>query len=418
MTKKIISWIVIILSLGAMILGIVWLSFNWENLTAGTGIYTEDDLNEKYNEGLQDGLERGEEWRVLVSQYKEKLSEYENEVNSLTVALEQEKNNNNSNQDTIAALEEKLSIASSEKLSLQNEITRLEGLIESYEELAQGTYEVNFYINDTLFLTKAVKKDSIITDTIMPSESNEYRFDGWSVDKSSIIDINSYQITENTNFYAILTPKYKVEFVNGDDIYMTQYIVQNECATLISNPTKDYFQFEGWLLNDEIVNPFEIKVVTDLTFVASYTEMYEWFEVPRNNESVNFTNVNDGEIDTEEFVNFNATDYAKIRVTFSGLRLYSNDGLLNRVVLDENYKFVEYSSSVIRGEFVLEEGQVFECDCEEFTGDFGTTKATKIKISFEWDREDKEFLLKFECENSVYKLDTLTGLVIEVYQPK
>ena len=207
MTKKIVSWIALALALGAMILGIIWLSFNWDNLTAGTGIYTEKDLNDKYNEGLQDGLERGEEWRVLVLQYKEKLSEYENEVKNLTIALEEEKSKNNANEDKIATLEEELSLLNSEKLSLQNEVKRLEMLLEAYEDIKVGTFEVDFYLQlnegKVLYSTEVIRKGSTISMFEIP-DTDSYVFDHWENEDGETVNPFEIEITEDTVFNGIV----------------------------------------------------------------------------------------------------------------------------------------------------------------------------------------------------------------------
>ena len=411
--KKFVGYLMIILLFAGSVCGVV---FGVKLLQANQQIddlYTQEEVQEQYKEYINQISEKS----IIIGQLNSKIEE----LNLKIEALSEDKENNLSQieelQSEISTLEAQISEFESQILLLQNEITRLEGLLESYEELAQGTYEVDFYIGENLFVTKAVKVNSTIAESVIPPESNEYRFDGWSLDKSSVIDVNTYQITSDTVFYALLTPKYKVEFMNDGSIYETQYVAENDNPTSISNPTKDYYQFIGWLLNDEIVNPIEISVTTNLTFVASYSETYEWVEVPRNSEAVGWINLKNGEIGTDRFENFNVSDYAKIRVTFNGLRLISNTNL-DRVILDENYELAKYTSSATTGTFTLEEGQIFEYDCAEYTSNYGITSATKIKISFEWDKEDKEFLLKFECENSVYKLESLTGLVIEVYQPK
>lgn len=411
--KKFIGYLMIVLLFAGSVCGVV---FGVKLLQANQQIddlYTQEEVQEQYKEYINQIREKS----IIIGQLNSQIEELNLQIETLS----EDKENNLSQIDEleseISTLEAQVSEFESQILLLQNEITRLEGLLESYEELAQGTYEVDFYIGETLFVTKAVKVNSALTENVIPPESNEYRFDGWSLDKSSVIDVNTYQITNDTVFYALLTPKYKVEFMNDGSIYETQYVAENDNPTSISNPTKDYYQFIGWLLNDEIVNPIEISVTTNLTFVASYSETYEWVEVPRNSEAVGWIMLQNGDIGTEPFENFNVSDYAKIRVTFNHLRLISNT-TLDRVVLDENHELVEYKKAITPGTFTLEEGQVFEYDCAEYTSSYGTTSATKIKISFEWDKEDKEFLLKFECENSVYKLESLSAEIIEVYQTK
>lgn len=193
-------------------------------------------------------------------------AELEDEVEELTSTI-------SGNQTTISGL-------NSQILTLQNEITRLEGLLESYEDIATDTFEVNFYIGETLFTTKAVRYNMFISETIEPEENNDYRFDGWSLDKETPIDLLSYNITGNTTFYALTTPKYKVDFVVDDEVTTTQYIIKGNSPTSVENPTKQYFSFLGWEYEDTLYTSLnEISVNSNMILTAQFEEDYEWVDL-------------------------------------------------------------------------------------------------------------------------------------------
>lgn len=400
-TKQIFNWLAVILVAGVIIFGITWVSMNWNNLTSGSKLYTESERNDYGDERYQAGLEQAEEYKILVLEYKKQLNEFENNINGLTILLEKEKSKNKQNETLISTLESSIETFKSQITSLQNEVTRLTGLIESYEDISAGTHEVNFYIGDILFKTKAVRFNTTISETTTPPESNQYRFDGWSTDRVSIVDINEFVITENTNFYAITTQKFQVEFISSDNIYLTQYVVRNEKPEKVSNPTQEFYMFKGWELNGTIVNPFEMAITESTTFNAKFEEVYEWVDIPRNGEALNFMiNSTDKRV-KEGFENFTSSPYEKIRIILSEIQIISNGFSW----VDSNMNLTSTRTSC---GFVIEENEKFIINLEN----------GEIEISFVWNENEKQFELHYLSKNGQYQALLIGIEKVEVYKLK
>lgn len=148
----------------------------------------------------------------------------------------------------LANLNEQLTQLQADLLVANNEITRIEGLLESYEELSQSAIEVNFYNGDTLLQTKAVAYGSTIDSIEEPTLEEGDVFEGWSLDGFNIIDPSTIKIVESTNYYAVVT---KTMFSNesGKNITSSGYTFQAKDYT-----TSDVFSIELSSITCKLVN--------------------------------------------------------------------------------------------------------------------------------------------------------------------
>lgn len=295
MAKKIVGWIALALALGAMVLGIVWLSTNWDNLTAGTGIYTESDLDNKYDEGLADGMERGEEWRVLANEYAQQISSMENSVNALTILLEQERNKNNQNTELIDTLQSTIDSLNEQISTLESELQRVNDLLAGYEDIKNLTCEVTFEVNNKDFFSTVVKFGDKISSSILPEFTEEDREEylaevtGWTVDGEEV-SLSAYQIVDDTTFIAEFTPVYTVtlDFEGLSTNYVDYVTDGNKPSSQLRSqltacydprymPEKDGYMFNGFLLDakqfgsdiDEIMN---LNITKNTTINLSWVQ--------------------------------------------------------------------------------------------------------------------------------------------------
>ncbi len=210
MWKKIISSIVIMLFVGVLIWGIVWISTNWEKINSQTNLYTQEEYLEYGEERYNAGVETAGETQVLVNAYGAKIVVLEEQIKQSTIELEEMKKQRDDSQ-AETETERQLRIAKEKEIetlnelvqTLRNEITRLTQLLESYEDIAQGTCELDFYVGEQLYMVKAVRFNCTLNETIS-AEKEGYAFKGWSLDKINVVDINSMTFTQNTEFYAVL----------------------------------------------------------------------------------------------------------------------------------------------------------------------------------------------------------------------
>lgn len=419
--KKISLIITIIVIVVALALFSTWLGLNWKNITSGTKLYTESELIDYGEERYQAGTEKGEEYRVLVDKYKVQVQELEVNVTKITILLENEKAKNDKNEGFISTLETTITNLRNQIQTLKNEVTRLTGLIESYEDISAGTHEVNFYIGNTLFKTKAVRFNTAINETITPPENNEYRFDGWSTDRINIISVNEFVITENTNFYAVITQKFKVEFISEGKKYVTQYVVENEKPENISNPTKEFYEFLGWTNNGVLTEPFSKSITQDVVFTASFKELYEWVSLDKGVESIGWS-IESGRSEKESlgfeyplYTSLSKNDFSKIKLTFSFLRFIDSSDF-TIVILDEKGELVNhYGYDGQYYEFSLEEGQSLSIKLP----DYKNKKSCTATIKFEsWNSEEKAFYISYTCDGAYNQLNSISVKKVEVYKLK
>lgn len=221
-----------------------------------------------------------------------RLSELISNLELQVVELEQELAEKTAR---VSELESQVDQLEADKLALQNEVTRLTALLAGYEEIANSTLTADFYIGDTLYTTKVVKSGQAVAGLENPIDTNDYRFDGWTIDGTTPVDVATYTIEENTIFHALLTEKHEVKFVIDNVVVDTQYILEGGLATAYAISSTEDRDFDGWAVNDEIVDVGVYTVSADTVFVAKLTNVYD-INFVANGEKVATYKVRDGEL--------------------------------------------------------------------------------------------------------------------------
>lgn len=152
----------------------------------------------------------------------------------------------------------------------QAEIDRLNGLVDNYESILTDVSQVNYYIKDTVAYTLAVSNGTSVEDEPVPADTNEYRFDGWSLDRKTIIDTTEKVISAPTNFYAVLTTKHEIQYNVGNEI-QTEYVAENCFVDVFTAPTKTDYEFECWLDEEgNVVDTATTYATKDMALTAKY----------------------------------------------------------------------------------------------------------------------------------------------------
>lgn len=208
---------------------------------------------------------------TLTQQKTENLAEIERltaELATKTSTIEELNTSISEKEETITSLNAQI-------LSLQNEVTRLTGLLAGYEEIKNGTFEVSFYSDETLCVTKVVKYNKCVEDDIENPTKTGYLFDGWSLDGVNVIDYKTITITQNTVFKAVYTKAYNVVFVHDKTLSYTSQVRAGTCTTPMTIEDTTYKIFNGWKVNGEFVDVSTYVINQDTTFVADYTYKYD-----------------------------------------------------------------------------------------------------------------------------------------------
>lgn len=198
MTKRfnIITAIVVCVLLAAFGLAIAWICINKDVLVSGSKIYTQEQYEEYGEKRYQDGLEQNKTAEELMKKYKSELENEQTAHLKTKAELQKEKEKTNQDQARIAELEARLA-------AQEETLTRLSGLIESYEEIKNGTYELSFKVDGKLYKTIAVVKNGNVKNLPNDPQKEGCAFEGWVEEgNETLVDFTTYTATKDTTFLA------------------------------------------------------------------------------------------------------------------------------------------------------------------------------------------------------------------------
>ena len=285
-TGKILTIIFSVILIAALAFAITWGIINWSKVEEGmkgNGLYTQDDLQNAYEDGYNTALADRDEYDNLINEYRDTIttltdtiSQLKNEIadfnkvngslelqildltqqkEMLEEQLEELRLDYASNQATIYQLENEIvgleTQIESLKLQVQNHnsvvgslnktIADLQASIEYYEQyiatLESGdTVVATFEFDGKVYSIQVVAKGSTVTIANPPSTEGVI-FNGWTVDGRPVT-LTEYPIYTNTKFVADVSYKYVVNFTVDGVIKSTQLVDKGGYATTPSSPKK------------------------------------------------------------------------------------------------------------------------------------------------------------------------------------
>lgn len=129
-------------------------------------------------------------------------------------------------------------------------------------------YDVRFMVDNEIYNSQIIEKNTTATTPTAPVKGG-YVFLGWSINGSDIVDVESYNITDTTEFVAVFkVDKFTVTFKDGDRVIKTEQVTN---GGLTSAPDFDSDTFLGWTVNGtDIVDFTTFKITAETTFTAKY----------------------------------------------------------------------------------------------------------------------------------------------------
>lgn len=214
-----------------------------------------------------------------------------NQVGSLQSLVSQLQATNELNVSTIASLNSQITSLNSQvsELTLQienngqsvsalnNRIKELEDSVAYYENYIAGlesadTAVATFVFDGSVYNIQVVNKNSFVS-VVEPTSTEYVIFNGWTVNGLAV-DISSYAITENITFEADVTHRYDVNFVVDNTTINSQIITENEYPSPIDNPSKEGYEFDGWMLNNTITDVSTTPITATTNYVAKFTKLH------------------------------------------------------------------------------------------------------------------------------------------------
>ena len=166
----------------------------------------------------------------------------------------------------------------------------------TYQALYSKVFKVEFVYNEETISTQQIKSGELAKNVSFAVADNEI-FNGWTVDEI-LVDIESYRITADTIFVASISHKFEVKFMVDDEVVDSQFVIENNFASLPEEPTKSGVEFKGWSLNGEDIIDISKTVITeDTTFIAVFTKFYKFEPIEFTGEASLLSDYiwNDGE---------------------------------------------------------------------------------------------------------------------------
>ena len=263
-TVKIVLSVLIFLVIGVLI---TVFALNFKTITSGSQLYTYDQVQEAYNDGL-------EENKNLLDKKDEQIEMYKNQLLEINALLEENAQTINSLETTISELQalnsgnaELISSLQGQVASLQSQNTELQNLVDAYEDalpilVNENQAIVKFMVGNELKDIQVIDKNTTVSNPYQVDfeEGNVSTFNGWKVN-GELIDINTYVVTDHVVFVADITEKVKVTYtVNGESL-SSEIILSGSKPNFPTLTGYESYFFYGWYHND-------IKVESD-TFVAT-----------------------------------------------------------------------------------------------------------------------------------------------------
>mgnify|MGYP001625261773 CR=1 FL=1 len=274
--KKWLIAVFSILLLAGITLGVVWVVDNWSAITSNTTLYTQEDLDNAYNKGLNDaGYDVIVQYQEQVADLQIELQNKEITIGNLTDQLNDALENGGLKDDEIEDLKKDIADLQAEITAKQEQIEGLQDDIKFYQELLEA-YEDSDKLRVTFTMVdngkernydvQVVEPNGYLSEVITPDRAD---FEGWSLTKGGelIDDLTTIQVTENMTIYGMCTNT--VTFmVNGEE-YATQEVSYGKYATDVEVSLTGY-TLEGWSLteNGETITFNTTPIIKDTTFYA------------------------------------------------------------------------------------------------------------------------------------------------------
>ena len=323
MTKKILTIIFSVIIIGIFAFLLTWGILNWSKVKegmAGNGLYTQEDVNNAYEDGYNTALTDKDEYDNLISEYRDtitRLSDNISQLNSEISALNRANNSlelqitnlttlkeelqeqldelsseNKENAITIAELNRQILSLNTEietlRLQVQNHsavvitlnktIADLQASIEYYEQyiatLETGeTVVATFEFDGKVYSIQIVPKGSTVTIANPPSTEGVI-FNGWTVNGQPVT-LSEYPLNANTKFVADVSYKYVVKFSVDGVVKSTQLVDKGKYAETPTSPKKANYTFKYWTLDGNLeVELDKYPITCDTTFIAKFARLY------------------------------------------------------------------------------------------------------------------------------------------------
>lgn len=305
-TKKVLGILFSLLFVGAFAFVLVWGITNFNKVQeglSGTGLYTQEDLNNAYEDGYNTALTDKEEYEKLIHSYRDTITTLTDQVTLLTYANQDYETQITNLTNTKQSLENQVANLTTIKTnnettiqSLNSEIATLEKEVETLtQDNEDKTEEITILKNQITNLQALVSQlqttNSLNVDTINSLNSQITSLNSQISDLTMQVQNNSSNVTALNNKIAELEKSvaYYEEYIsnleNGEQVvatfefagsvYNIQVLAKNGYATVTTPTSTDYVIFNYWTVDGVQVDLSTYAISTNTRFVANVTYKYD-----------------------------------------------------------------------------------------------------------------------------------------------
>ena len=305
-TKKVLSIIFSTLFIGAFVFVLVWGITNFNKVQeglSGTGLYTQEDLNNSYEDGYNTALKDKGEYEKLINSYRDTITTLTDQVALLTytnqdykIQIETLTKTKQSLENQVANLTNINNQNETTILNLNNEIAslqrQLKTLIESNEDKTEQIEKLNSQIANLQALVSQLQTTNALNVETIASLNNQIN------NLNAQISDLTMQLQNNSSIVATLQARiaeleksiayyeqYIANLENGEQVvatfefagsvYNIQILAKNTVASVAEPISTDYVIFNYWTVNGIQVDLSTYKVQTNTRFVANVTYKYD-----------------------------------------------------------------------------------------------------------------------------------------------
>lgn len=312
-TKKVLTLIFSIIFVGAFAFCLTWGIINFNKVKdgmSGTGVYTQEDINNAYNDGYDTALKDKNEYTELIAGYRDtittlndNISQLNSQVNNLTnnnrdyanqvsklneqkSLLETQVNNLNTiktnNEETISALNEQITNLQNQVATLQTSVENKDGQIEQLSaqivnlqnlvEQLQSTNRMNVDTITSLNVQIANLNNQISEMTLLSQNSSS---------QIKLLNNKINELQASVNYYE----NYIAQLENGEQVVATFefdgsvyniQIVNKGSKLSVINPTNTAYKvFNGWTIDGQTIDLNTYTINQNVKIVADITYKYE-----------------------------------------------------------------------------------------------------------------------------------------------
>ena len=246
-------------------------------------------------------------------------------------------------------------------------------------------YEVVFKVDNSVYDTQMVLKNNNVILPENPSKEG-YEFKGWSTNGVNIVNPETIEVGCNTTYYAVFTQIHTVTFTYEGQVIATHSIRNGEYVTQPNVENTDYKIFNGWQLNNVVVNLSSYAIYASVNFEASITYRYD--VVFKVDESIY-----NSQIVTQGEYAIIPDNPVKSGYVFNGWTIDGNIVDVKSVEIIENTTFIALFSQVPYGLFT-EQGEVVYSWDEIIANKYFTVSAGVLKQGTNEQRTELAGILK------------------------